>query len=450
MSGNSDAAPPATIVVDFGTGVIRAAVLADGTSWLVPEPVTGLPHWPAAAHWDGRQLRLGTLAERARSVDPDGYWSELARVLTVDAAVSAGGRTLRPAELVTELLRAVVAEAERRHGSRVERALVTVPAGHPPGSTHRRRLIGAVEAAGPSIVELLPEPVAAASLADPATGGPLLVCDFGAGGFDCTLVAAGTSASPEIVATASREGAARDLDALLERRIYDDGRAWLAPLVAEAAQQPASTATVRLGIALTDFARRLKHRLSEVPEVQDSMLPSTPAYRLTRGELAEIGAPVLRRLAGCGHYLLRDAGVEPGTLAAVLLVGGGARMPAVGSCLAEALGRAPEVPPNPELAVVQGAVRWLARRGHPVVAPERLPAGTTPLAFAIPGGSARLVRWLVTPGQRYGRGAPLARIRLPAGGLWDLTAAVPGTVERVLVDPDAEVSAHQWLALATP
>lgn len=450
MSGNSDVAPPATIVVDFGTGAVRAAVLADGVSWLVPEPVTGLPHWPAAAHWDGRQLRLGTLAERARSVDPDGYWSELERVLTVDAAVSAGGRAFRPAELVTEVLRAVVAEAERRYGSRIERALVTVPAGHPPGSTHRRRLIEATEAAGPATVELLPEPAAAACLADPAARGPLLVCDFGAGGFDCTLLTAGTSASPEIVLTESRESAARDLEALLERRIYDDGHAWLGPLVAEAAQQPGSTATVRLGIALTDFARRLKHQLSEVPAVQDAMLPSTPAYCLTRDELASIAAPVLRRLADCGQYLLRDAGVEPGDLAAVLLVGGGARMPAVGRCLAEALGRAAEVPPNPELAVVQGAVRWLVRRGRATVAPEYLPRGTAPLAFAIPGGSARLVRWLVTPGQRYGRGAPLARVRLPGGGLWDLTAAVPGTVERVLVDPDAEVSAHQWLALATP
>lgn len=369
-------------------------------------------------------------------------------MLSVDAAVPAGGRALRPAELVTELFRAVVAEAERRYGSRLERALVTVPAGHPPGSPHRRRLLEVMETAGPSLVELLPEPVAAASLADPVP--QRLVCDFGAGRFDCALVAGGADGSPEIVATASREGAARDLDALLERRIYEKGWAWLGPLVAKAAQRPASTDTVRLGIVLSDFARRLKHRLSEVPAVQESMLPDLPAFHLTRDELAAVGAPVLRRLAGCGQYLLGDAGVEPGALAAVLLVGGGARMPAVRSCLAEALGRDPEVLPDPELAVVRGAVRWLARRGRPVVAAERLPAGTAPLAFAIPGGSARLVRWLVTPGQRYGPGAALARVRLPGGGLWDLTAATPGVMDRLLVAPDTEVSAHQWLALATP
>lgn len=438
----------ATVVVDFGAGAIRAAVLADGASWLVPEPVTGLPYWPAAAHWDGQQLRLGTLAERARSVDPDGYWSELERVLTVDAAVSQSGRTLRPVELVTEMLRAVVAEAQRRYGSRIDRALLTVPPGHPPDARHRRRLREAAEAAGPSTVELLPEPVAAACLADPGARGLVLVCDLGAGGLDCTLLSGG--AGPEIVETESLEGAGRDLDALLERQIYDDGHAWLGQLVAEAAQQPGSTATVRLGIALTDFARRLKHQLSEAQVVRDAMLPSTPPYRLSRDDLAGIGAPVLRRMADCVQRLLDRAGAKPGDLAAVLLVGGGARMPVVGQWLSEAVGRVPDVPANPELAVVQGAVQWLVRRGRPTVAAEQLPAGAAPLAFAIPGGTAHLVRWLVGPGDRYGRGAVLARIRLPGGGLWDLTAAMPGTVERVLVAPDSEVTAHQWLALTTP
>jgi molecular chaperone DnaK len=447
MSGTSDL--PETIVIDVGAGAIRAAVVAAGGSWLVTEPTTGLACWPAAAHWDGEQLRVGTPAERAHGTDPDGYWSELTRCLTIDAAVPHGQRAFRPIDMLTALLRAVVAEAQRRSGATIDRALLTVPAKHRPGDRHRARLIAAAEAAGLGIVELLPEPVAAAGLIEAAPPGALvLVCDLGAGSFDATLLQLG--AEPEILGADTIDGAGRDLDALLEEHIYRDAQPWLGPLLADAAQQPGVPAATRLGIAFTDFARRLKHRLTDAPVAQDLMLPSTPVYVLSRDELAGAVSPLLDRLVACCERLLYRYGAKPGDLAAVALAGGGARLPAVAARLAQALGQPPYRLAEPELMVLSGAVRWLTRRGRPVVAPEPLPAGTAPLAFAIPSGRGRLVRWLVAAGEPYTAGSVLARVRLPNGALWDLIAAEPGRLDRVLVDPDSDVSADQWLALAVP
>lgn len=446
MSGISEL--PDTIVLDVGTAAIRAAVVTGGESWLVTEPDTGLASWPAATHWDGARLRIGTPAERARGADPDGYWSELTRCLTIDTAVSHGGRAFRPVDMLTALLRAVCAEAQRRHGAAIDRALLTVPARHRPGDRHRALLISAAEAAGLSTVEMLPEPFAAACAPDLPAGALVLVCDLGAGGFDATVLQ--VAGEPEILETDSLDGTGREVDARLEEHIYLDAQPWLGPLLAEAAQQPGGPAATRLGIALTEFTRRLKHRLSDAPVAEDTMLPETPVYRLTREALAEAAAPVLDRAVGCCERLLFRYGAKPGDLAAVVLAGGGARLPAAVPRLAAAFGQPPYLLAQPELTVLYGAVRALLRRGRPSVAPQPLPAGTVPLAFALPDGGGRLVRWLVEPGQRYPAGAVLARVRLPGGALWDLTAAEPGRLDRVLVGPDTEIAAEQWLALAAP
>jgi hypothetical protein len=73
-----------------------------------------------------------------------------------------------------------------------------------------------------------------------------------------------------------------------------------------------------------------------------------------------------------------------------------------------------------------------------------------PLSFAIPGGTARLVRWLVAPGQPFDEGAPLARVRIPVGTLWDLVAQAGGTLDEVLVSGGRDVHSGEWLALVRP
>jgi hypothetical protein len=74
----------------------------------------------------------------------------------------------------------------------------------------------------------------------------------------------------------------------------------------------------------------------------------------------------------------------------------------------------------------------------------------TPLAFTLPGGTARLVRWLVSPGQPFERGAPLARVRISVGTVWDLVAQGAGVLDDVLVPSGREVHSGEWLALVRP
>jgi molecular chaperone DnaK (HSP70) len=308
-------------------------------------------------------------------------------------------------------------------------------------------MIEAAEAAGFERVELLLEPVAAVCAAPLRTHGLALVYDLGAGSFDAALVRAGPD--PQLIASATMETAGgRDIDALLAERVHLDGQEWLAPLLATAAEDPGGPDAVRLGIAFDALIQRLKHGLSEAGVVRDRLTAHTPYYQLTRAEFEQVVARLLASTVGCCEHLLRSAKVTPGALDAVLLTGGGARIPAVVQQLTQAFGRQPYLLGDPELTVVYGGSRWLSRFWRRDVPAERLPGNSVPLAFRIPGGRARLVRWLVAPGDRYPAGATLARVRVDSGALWDLTAAVAGTIDRLLVEADTDVATDQWLALA--
>jgi molecular chaperone DnaK len=460
MSGMSESPPSSrpgdapVLVVDFGTTSSAAMVVAGEESRPVPEPVTGAAAWPSMVFWDGQQMLVGTLAERRKRSEPESFAAEFKRGLAADASVVLGRRRFRPVEQVVALLAALRAEAERLHGGPIGRALVTVPASYGSGDPRRARMIAAAEAAGLDTVELLPEPVAAGFA--PVTGSPfepgdlVLVYDLGGGTFDTALLRIGERWHEVLGHAALDDCGGRDIDALLAGRIHTEGEEWLAPLLSSAAASPSDPAALRLGMAVTDFAQRLKHQLSDSPAVDDFFLPNAPAYRLTRADLGALAAPVLGRTVTCCTDLLARVGVPPHQVTAILTVGGGARMPAVGELLQQALRLPLRTVEDPDLATVRGAARWLPRSGLRRVTAATSPEPTVPLSFAIPGGTAHLLRWLVAPGQAYLAGVPLARVRLPGGALWDLTARQPGTLDRLLAAPGSDVAAHDWLALARP
>jgi molecular chaperone DnaK len=447
MSTRSEPTEP-LLVIDFGNTSAAAALVSGERSALLPEPVSGALSWPCAVYWDGRQMLVGTLAEHHRQRDPAGYGVDFKRGLAVDAVAQLGTHRFRAVEQTAAMLTALRLEAERVEGGPVRRALVTVPAGHGPADPRPGWMIAAAEAAGFTSVELLPEPVAAAyaPVAGPgmAVGDLVLVYDLGGGSFDTALIRIGAQVPELLGHSAVDECGGRDIDTLLSRRIAEAGQRWLEPLVGEG---DAGTTTLRLSMAVTEFARRIKHQLSDAGSVEDYLLPSAPPYRLDQQELAALAAPVLTRTVVCCRQLLARVDVPASRVATILLVGGASRMPAVVDLLAAEFGRPLRRVEEPELATVRGAVRWYGHSGSRLVPAVDTGERMTPLAFALPGGDARLLRWLVAPGEAYAAGQVLGRARLPGGALWDLTASAPGILDRVLVPAGTGIAPGQWLAL---
>ncbi|GLH97271.1 Hsp70 family protein [Phytohabitans aurantiacus] len=452
MSGTFDGTAPPVLVIDVGTTSSSAAVVAGDTTVLVPEPVTGAATWPSSVFWDGQQMLVGTLAERRKRSDPEAFDSGFKRGLAADTSVLLGPRRFRPVEQIVAIVSTLRAEAERLHGAPIHRAVLTVPASYEPDDVRRTRMVAAAEAAGFQTVELLPEPVAAAFA--PIAGAPfqpgdlVLVYDLGGGTFDTALVRIGEHWHEVLGHAALDDCGGHDIDALIASRVSTDGQQWLAPLTSAASSS--TPATLRLGMAVTEFAQRVKHQLSDAAVVEDFLMPNTPSYRMSQEELSTLAAPMLGRTATCCTELLARLGVAVHDVTAALVVGGGSRMPAVADLLQRGLGLPLRRVVDPELATVRGAARWVPVSGPRRVSARTSPEPSVPLSWSIPGGGARLLRWLVTPGQAYLDGVPLARVRLPGGAVWDLTASSPGTLDRLLVPPGTDVSAGDWLALARP
>jgi molecular chaperone DnaK (HSP70) len=437
-------------VMDFGTCFSAAAVVSGAEVQLIREPSTGSFSWPSAVYLESGRLLAGSAAVHRRTRDPAGYRSELKRYLGQDAAIDLGGRGYPVRELVTAVIGALKNAAEAAAGTGISRAVLTVPASYGRADQRRRLLISAAEATGLRTVELLPEPVAAVFAPvmgqPPSPGDLVLVYDFGGGTFDTALVRIGDGQHEVLGSAALDDCGGLDLDAVLTSSLTASTGGWLQTAFTGEARPGGDSAALRIKLTIGDTARNLKHQLSDTTEAEEFILPDASPARLTRRELGALAAPLLDRTVECSRGLLKRLDVAPGDLSVVVTVGGSTRMPAVAELVGHAFGRPVRRADDPDLAVVQGAAQWA--RSYAVRKVPALPRsdGTTLLRWMIPPG--RLLRWLVPLGATYEEGAPLARVRLDDGTIWDLCASRPGRVEHVLAETGDVVSKDRWLAVA--
>ncbi|MET7402465.1 Hsp70 family protein [Dactylosporangium sp. NPDC005572] len=435
-----------TLVVDVGTSASSAALVgADGAVRLLKEPLSGLYSWPSAVCRDGDALLVGSAANGRKRAVPTAYRAEFKRDLGEAAPVPLGDRDFQPEDLVTALLRAFAEQA----GGPVHRLVLTVPASYRPGDPRTEAMIAAGERAGFTDVALVPEPVAAglAPLAGPAftAGETVLVYDFGGGTFDAALVRYEPDGRHAVLGHAALDDCGgRDVDALIATHLRDTG----GPDLAAALAPPGLTgdAALRARLHVADFVRGLKHHLSGAEQVEDYPFPAAPPVVLRRAELTDLVAPLLARTVACCQDLLDRCGVGPAEVAAVLLVGGTTRMPAVAEAVARALDRPLRRPEDPDLAVVQGAATLTRSAGDSAVPPQLPTPDRTPLSWPLPGGAGVLLRWLVDPGARYRGGTPIAVVRCDDGSVRRLTApAAGGMVVSHQAAPGARIASGDWL-----
>lgn len=412
------------LVVDVGTSAARVALVVGDQSALLREPGTGRLVWPSSVCLDDAGYLVGTAAERRKRAIPRRYIDGPRRAVDAQASMWLEGREVTGGEALGAYLTAVRGEARQQYGADIDRVTLTTPASYGVGDPRRDVLTAAGEMAGFSDVELLSSAVAAAL--DPETGGGLpsgalvLACVLGAT-WTVSLVQVRGNHTAQLAQETSAAG--HDLDALLINDLRSEGRAWLEPLLAAPGD-----AGLRAYYEAIDFVRRLKHQLADADEVTDHLTPIAPPYRLTREWLAAFAEPALRWLAASCHAVLTAAGATPADVTAVVLAGGGARLPMVEPALRGALGHPVRRAVEPELAVARGAARWSVGALSRAVQAERPSWRVEPVAWDIPGGRGELVRWLVPEGQPYPAGAVVARVRVPDDRVFDLVAPQAGTL----------------------
>jgi hypothetical protein len=444
--------PEPILAIDFGTST-SAAILVTGKG---EQPITqrsgDSTTWPSAVCFDGTQLQVGASAEKLKRVHADRgrYRAEFKLELGRDAPVDLGGQSFTVLALITTVLEEIKKAAERAAGEPVSRAVLTIPASYDEADARRALMIAAAEDAGFGVVELVPEPVAAALA--PAAGPPfpegslILVYDLGGGTFDTALVRVGPQGNAVLGHAAidpSKGGhgsGGRDIDAALYDELLKSGGKPLADLVT----------TRRARLQLLTETEKLKRGLTEADAAEDYYGDSDVLLAATRDRLEKLAAPVIERTIDCVRAMLAGTGTAVGDVTEVLLVGGATQMPMVESAVVAAFGRPVRSAMDPQLAVVQGAARFAAAAPTRFTVPRVRRVTERPLRWPIPGdsGSATMLRWRVDKGDTFDSGQVLADVRLIDGAIWQLRANRPGRLEARHALEGTTVFDGDWLVTA--
>jgi actin-like ATPase involved in cell morphogenesis len=299
----------------------------------------------------------------------------MGRVGTPTPFFTAGGG-IPAADVVAAVVRQVCALAEEQVGRPPDATLLVVP---PSWGAHRHAVLTeALQAAAPGNAFLVSGAVAAAyhhvAAGDLPVEATAAVYDLGASTLDTAVVGpvedelGHLAVPPDPVPWGGR-----DIDdALLDhvRRCADAG----------------TSGTRAEAQALRDRTVAAKEALSVDTATVVDLGPGAP-LRVTREEFDELIAPGAEASVEALRSAIAAAGLSAEDIDAVVLAGGGARLPLVAESVSAGLGRPLVVGDEPELAAVLGAAR-LAADGLVDAGDDDEPAGGATEDAELPGEDA--------------------------------------------------------------
>lgn len=335
------------IGIDLGTTNSLTAIWKDGRAQLVPN-VLGEYLTPSCVSLDSDgSILVGRAAKERLQTHPQLSASLFKRYMGTKREFSLGGRSFRPEELSSFVLRALKADAEALLGEPVEEAIITVPAYFSDSQRQATRVAG--QLAGLKVERLLNEPTAAALAYGLHTGGDntqFLVFDLGGGTFDVSILEMFEGVM-EVRATAGDNylGGEDVVDIMVQRFLRDSG------LPARATESPAFMQY------LAARAESVKRALSSEPEAMFSAIWEEQNFELPfdQAMLQHCCEPLLARLRMPVERALRDASLAAFDVDAVVLAGGATRMPLVRQLVTRMFGRFPAIDLNPDEVVAAGA-----------------------------------------------------------------------------------------------
>ena len=326
---------------------------------------------PSAVFWkDDGTVLVGRPALRARAAHPGRVITSVKRLLgrrpgelpweppypvvknaegKLAVETAAGPRAVE--EVSAEILRRLAEIARIRLGRECRRAVITVPAYF--GEAQRAATKRAAELAGLEVARILNEPTAAAlAYGQDRPGGRrrVAVYDFGGGTFDLSVLELNDGVFQVLSTRGDTRLGGDDIDEDLARRLWERGEAGRSGLPMPAAARERLLAAARE--AKENLSTGESARIS-LPFLTESMHIDTT---ITREELETLAAPWIDRTIALSREALRDAGLTPSDLDAVILVGGSSRIPAVRRAVKEWCGREPDLSQNPDEAIARGAV----------------------------------------------------------------------------------------------
>jgi molecular chaperone DnaK len=268
--------------------------------------------------------------------------------------IGVGDKEFTPPEISAFVLRELKRRAEehfREQGEfdfEVDRAVITVPAYF--NDAQRTATRDAGRLAGLEVLRIINEPTAA-SLAyglDQKNRGTIAVYDLGGGTFDISILKVEDGVFQVLSTNGDTHLGGDDIDRLLTELV-------LTELGTAGHGLPAETVQ-----AIRKAAIQAKIDLSSADETTLTVdrspgLPDGFMRRVALDEFEALIRPLVDRTLTPVRQALEDAGLDPGEVDEVVLVGGSTRVPLVRRLVEQLFGRTPHSDVNPDEVVAVGA-----------------------------------------------------------------------------------------------
>jgi molecular chaperone DnaK len=365
-----------TVGIDLGTTNSVVAAMVGGEPTVIPNAEGGRTTPSVVAFTRTGERLVGTLARRQAAVNPENTVYSIKRFMGRQlgevqnetkqvpykviagkdgrAEVEVAGEHYTPEQISAMILQKLKTDAEAYLGEKVTEAVITVPAYF--NDAQRQATKNAGQIAGLNVLRIINEPTAA-SLAyglERKENEKILVFDLGGGTFDVSILEVGEGVFEVKATNGDTHLGGDDYD----RRIVD----WLADEFKR--DQGIDLRSDRQALQrLTEAAEKAKIELSQRQETEvnlpfitaDASGPKHLAITLSRSKFEQLTADLTDRCRGPFQAALKDAGMSPGDLDEVILVGGSTRMPVIQELVKELTGKDPHRGVNPDEVVAVGA-----------------------------------------------------------------------------------------------
>ncbi|MFW6089275.1 MAG: molecular chaperone DnaK, partial [Gemmatimonadota bacterium] len=366
------------IGIDLGTTNSVVAVMEGGDPVVIPNAEGARTTPSVVAYTKDAERLVGQVAKRQAVTNPSNTIFSIKRFMgrksveveserklvpypvkaddqgRVVVEVGHAGETFTPPEISAMILQKMKQTAEDYLGQEVQRAVITVPAYF--NDAQRQATKDAGKIAGLEVLRIINEPTAAALAygLDKKDEEKIAVFDLGGGTYDISILELGDGVFEVKSTNGDTHLGGDDFD----QRVID----WLVEEFKKDQGIDLSKDPMALQ-RLKEAAEKAKMELSSTTQTDinlpfitaDQSGPKHLNINLTRAKFEQLVDDLIARTKEPMRKALEDAGLKPGDVDEVILVGGSTRIPKIQETVREFFGKEPHKGVNPDEVVAIGA-----------------------------------------------------------------------------------------------